>query len=190
MAMKRSLTQEKVLSRTVGLFLILLCLLFVGIFILDGYVIHSIPASKDQYFTSFHLDQSDEAYANWNILDESFAFTTHTYLVERDGEVHLLFYDIHFMSNRGKLVQDFVVDANEPKTYELKTFLYTFDATIHNGELEVTQGKHLNIFNRGMGAEILVYTLTAATISAVVSVIYYQVRMAREKKKNPGNTNP
>lgn len=102
------------------------------IFLFDAFVLHSIPVSGGK----FDLSTSDSEYADATILfSDTSGSNSQTYLVEKDGELHILYYEFHYISGRGDLVGDVIADPVGTNVYYIGTFLGRYEVTIADGRM-------------------------------------------------------
>ena len=164
-------------------FLIVFLVMCLIIFCIDAFIIHSIPAPEGAFELTensqvkFNLFDSDLPYSNYECLDSdtSRAFVQ-TYLVSNDSNTHLLLFEFHFISQRGKLVGDVIVDPGQNETYHIKAFLCNYDIGVSEGKL-ISMDQHG--FSKGVSAiyspEIFFYCIIAAAIAFAENFVYRKV---------------
>lgn len=81
-------------------------------FCIDGYVRHPIP--KQQTAEFFDISKTDTVYAEATVLDEEHAIHQFgdIFLVEWNGEIHLLYFKHHFQTGRHALISDVVLSES------------------------------------------------------------------------------
>ena len=121
----------------VGFLGIILSMILVMLF--DCFLLHPIPAPKGTYDlqrsdrASFVLADSGCEYADAKILS-SYTNSSHgeVYLVEQNGEVHLLVFKTSVLSTR-KIVDDLLVTSTETQRVRVGGFPTYYNLTIENG---------------------------------------------------------
>lgn len=178
---ERTLDEEMTL-RFLGLFVFL----FLAVFLLDGFVVYPIPAPEGTFQISpsdvqdFDLFKTDLAYSDYACLDSD---TSHwefpVYLVEQDGDVHLLVFGVHFITRRAKRMGDIVIDPQVDETYRIPAFLGSYHVTVSGGKITGSQWKGFPKSTAILHSyEILFYTIAAAALAALDNVLYRKIRKA------------
>lgn len=174
-------------------FVALVVILFVGLFLLDAFVIHSIPAPEGTFRVTdgadweFDLYKRDVPYSDSKCLGSSATDSRNRiYLVQAGEEVHLLVFDTHFATLRTGMIGDIEIDPNVNKTYRIPALLGSYRVTISNGRLRRTEW-HGIYRNRSMinRPEIVAYFLTALVLAVVDNILYRKIWKWRKRKHDP-----
>lgn len=113
---------------------------FVAYFV-DGYVYHSIPAPKDTQmldsYYEFDLSRSGSEYADATVLYKNPHIEDNCiYMVEKDGEIHLLCYEMHYPTQRRRLADDKIIEPG--MTGSVKLF---------RGRVELVDGEVISSYD-------------------------------------------
>lgn len=174
-------------------FLILFVASFVVVFLLDGFMLHPIPAPEDTFQVlrpeetiRFDLFKTDLPYSNAAFLDSD---TSHwdcpVYLVKKDNQAHLLVFEVHFITQRAKLVGDIVIDPTMDETYRAPAFLGSYHVTVSGGRLTSIQWKGFpQSTTIKHSHEVLFYTIFALALASLDNFLYRKFRKTHKSKTN------
>jgi hypothetical protein len=181
---QKIILNEADLKRAIITFLIILPL----VFLFDAFIVHSIPAPEGTFsihaesgtISKFNLFESSQFYSDAKCIDSDLTDSVYqTYLVEKDGQAHLLLYEFHFISRRGKLVEDIPIDPYLSKTYRINAFLCFYNVTVSEGKLVGTES--VGLIKGGLtieSPEIACYFL----LSFVISLVVYRISSKYKRK--------
>lgn len=149
---------------------------FVLLLLMDGFLLHPIPAPEGTFslenreILRFDLPASKAPYCDASILDSyTAAWDVKLYLVEQDGQRHLLDYRTHFLTERTALRRDILIRPDETNTYSLGWIFNRAKVEITNGRMTNCQIRDGEINPRLMMA---IYTLLAAAATALETMLY------------------
>lgn len=136
------------------------------VFCVDAFVRHPIPAQKgEQFGMGFDLSKTDTAYADATVLDQHRDTYSNIYLVEQDGQMHLLYFRAHFYTQRQALISDVVVEGEDAQAINVGDKFTSIRVEVENGEIA-------NIYGASTFYE-RIYFLMAAVLTAVESLILW-----------------
>ena len=166
-------------------FLIALFLFALLIFLYDGFIVHNIPVPEVTYASTgnnYSPLSKGEPFEGAKLIS---AYRAHhdflAYLLEYEGETHLLVYEFHFVTNRGTLLADLIVDASVDQTYTIKGFLCKYIAPVSGGKLGDVYYMGINkSSSMKNNPVILIYFLSAGALAFVEAVIYDKLRKLRQ----------
>lgn len=149
---------------------------FVLLILVDGFLLHPIPAPEGTFslenreFLRFDLPESTAPYWDATILDSyTAAWDVKLYLVEKDGQRHLLDYRTHFVTERTALRRDILIQPDETNTYSLGWVFNRAKVEITNGRMTNCQIRDGEINPRLMMA---IYTLLVVAATALETMLY------------------
>lgn len=142
-------------------------------FAIDGYLLHPIPAHPDG---KAHLDTTP--YAGVLILDSDSSSSQffEVFLVEQDGQNHLLYLKNHFPTGRHALTDDVVVDDDATENIRLGKKTAGITVELIDGRIHNTYG---GLF--AVSSYSTVYILIGFIVTAVESVLFWYL-FCRERK--------
>ena len=173
-------------ATTMKNFFIVLFLFAFLIFMFDGFVVYQIPDPEpvEGIFSSHGYSpiSAGEPYEGAKLLSVDRSHHGFmSYLLEYEGETHLLLYEFHFITERGKLITDQIVDPSVDQTYEAKAFLCTYKLPIENGKLGQVESYGLNKYASVIHSpSMAVYFIVAFVLALAESAIFAKLR---KKKK-------
>lgn len=174
-------------------FLILFVVLLVGIFLLDGFVLHAIPAPEGTFRVTgdaddkFDLYKRNVRYSDSVCLGSDTALRQHqTYLVRSGDEVHLLVFDTHFATLRTGMILDKVIDLTENKTYHAPSLFGFYSVTVTGGRLGRTQWWGIQKYGSMVDRpEITCYLVLALILAVLDNLLYRKLwKWKRRKQEN------
>ncbi len=93
-------------------------------FVIHGYVIYPIPPSQTKNASEYSTRQNyvikeafDDEYADGQILDRWVELYSCAFIVEQDGERHLLYFGEHLYTGRWRMIDDIVIAEDETRTH-------------------------------------------------------------------------
>lgn len=101
-------------DKLVEIGIVVFVLSFFAAYFVDGYVYHPIPAPKNTKmlgsYYDFDLSQSGSVYADAKVLYKNpYIEDNCIYMVEKDGEIHLLCFEMHYPTQRRRLADDKII---------------------------------------------------------------------------------
>jgi len=126
----------------------------------------------NQFFTRFELEESGAPYADAEIIDrDTVSPDVRIYLVNENGQLHLLDFRSHFVTNRTALKRDIPVASDEDQHYKLGW-------AFNRADVEISQGRmKCDLLNGEYNPKLIlsVYFLLAALLTAVESFFYRKI---------------
>lgn len=165
--------QNRILRNLIIVFVLALVLIFLW----DAFLFHPIPAPEGAFdldsFSSpeFDLAQSDTVYADAVVLECHRHQDSTIYLVEWEGQLHLLDFRTHFVSKRSRLCEDAIVPENGVRVYRTGWGYEPVVTVVQDGNIIYCQE---DVFLTVPTYRIMmtVYVLAAAAIAFLESLIY------------------
>lgn len=141
-------------------------------FVIDGYLLHPIPAAPDR---KAHLGTTPYAEARILDSDSSRSQFFEVFLVEQDGQKHLLYLKNHFPTGRHALTDDVVVD-DAAETIRLGKKTAGITVELLDGRIQDTYG---GLF--AVSSYSTIYILIGFIVTAVESVLFWYLFCRKRK---------
>jgi len=168
-------------AATLKNFVIALFLFAILFFLYDGFIVHNIPVPEITYQSTannYSPMSAGEPFEGAALISVDRHHSDYlAYLLEYEGETHLLVYEFHFVTNRGRLAADLIVDASVDQTYHAKGFLCKYVVPVSGGKLGDVHYTGINkSASMTRNPVILIYFLSAAVLALVEALIYDRLR--------------
>lgn len=161
----------------IGFFGIVLSVILVMLF--DCFVLHPIPAPEGTFdlhgsVPDFVLADSGCEYADAKVLSSN---TVHPgqeiYLVEKDGEVHLITFQESVLFTR-KIADDVIINGELPQTVKVRNGL-VFSSVDISDQLKI---ENINSFGAGNARQtvFVIYIVIGVAIALIGSFIWHKVK--------------
>lgn len=171
---------------TIKNFFVMLFLFAFLIFMFDGFVVYHIPDPEpaEGIFSTHGYSpiSAGEPYEGAKLLSVDRSHPGFmAYLLEYEGETHLLLYEFHFITERGKLITDQIVDPSVDQTYEAKVFLCKYKLPIENGKLGQVESYGLNKYASVIySPSMIVYFALATVLALLESALFAKLRKKKQ----------
>lgn len=175
--------QTRILWNLIIVFVLALILIFLW----DAFLFHSIPAPEGAFdldsFSSpeFDLAQSGTVYAGATVLERYEHQNSVLYLVEWEGQLHLLDVRTHFVSQRSRLCKDILVPENGVRVYRTGWGYEPVVTVVQDGKIIYCQ-EDVFLTVPTYRVMMTVYVLAAAAIAFLESLIYRKATGRRWRK--------
>lgn len=166
--------------------LLVFVLAIILIFLWDTFLFHPIPAPEGTFdldsFSSpqFDLAQSGTAYAGATVLERYHHQDSTLYLVEWEGQLHLLDFRMHYPSFRSRLSKDIIVPEAGVRVYRTGWAYEPIVTVVQDGKIIYCQSEP--VWRTGTSPVMAIYILSAAAIALLESLIYRKVTGRRWRK--------
>ncbi len=173
--------------------IIVFVLALILIFLWDAFLFHSIPAPEGTFdldsFSSpeFDLAQSGTVYADAVVLERYEHQNSVLYLVEWEGQLHLLDVRTHFVSKRSRLCEDAIVPENGVRVYRTGWGYEPVVTVVQDGKIIYCQ-EDVFLTVPTYRVMMTVYVLAAAAIAFLESLIYRKATGRRWRKPREQTT--
>lgn len=158
--------------------LITLPICFLLVFLIDGFLLYPIPAPAGTFdldnpmSPDFELTGSSAPYADAEIVDsDTYSPDACIYLVNANGQLHLLDFRIHFVTRRIALKRDIPIISDETQHYKLGW-------VFNQADVEISQGRmKCDLLNGEYNSKLMtaIYFLIAALLTAIESFFYRKI---------------
>lgn len=182
--------QTRILRNLIIVFVLALVLIFLW----DAFLFHPIPAPEGAFdldsFSSpeFDLAQSDTVYADAVVLERyGFPPSATLYLVEWEGQLHLLDVRTHFVSQRSRLCEDAIVPENGVRVYRTGWGYEPVATVVQDGKIIYCQ-EDVFLTVPTYRVMMTIYVLAAAAIAFLESLIYRKATGRRWRKTREQTT--
>ena len=139
-------------------------------FCIDGFVMHPIPRQMDTEV--FDLAMTGIVYADAIVLDESHAVSQFgdVFLVDWQGETHLVYFKHHFLTGRHALVSDVVI--TDTSLHQIKVGTIFEQAVVF-----VEDGRIANLSTGPLSVSFYyhIYALIGMMCTAFESAIFWRL---------------
>ena len=172
---KNSNQEKRAKVMTVNM-MVVFVIVALAAFCVDGFLLHPIPSQG--YGSTFRMTEADTPYANATILEARHENSAENdvFMVEQDGEIHMLYFARHGITDRHALKDDVIVEPDFTGNVRVGTTRNQVTLIMENGKIvnrsEVSYGS-----NRALGG----YLGIGVLVTAVESVLLWQFL----KKKYP-----
>ena len=163
---------------------------FVLIFLWDAFLFHSISAPEGTFDVNtasaaeFDLAQSGTVYADAAVLERyGFLPSAALYLVEWEGQLHLLDIRTHFISQRSRVSEDILVPENGVRVYRTGWWAQPIVTVVQDGTIIYCQEDvflTVPIYRTMM----TVYVLLAGVVTFLESLIYRKITGKRWRRQS------
>ena len=181
--------QTRILRNLIIVFVLALILIFLW----DAFLFHSIPAPEGTFdldsFSSpeFDLAQSGTVYAGATVLERYEHQNSVLYLVEWEGQLHLLDVRTHFVSQRSRLCKDILVPENGVRVYRTGWGYEPVVTVVQDGKIIYCQ-EDVFLTVPTYRVMMTIYVLAAAAIAFLESLIYRKATGRRWRKPREQTT--
>ena len=175
--------QPRILRNLIIVFVLALILIFLW----DAFLFHSIPAPEGTFdldsFSSpeFDLAHSGTVYADAAVLECHRHQDSTIYLVEWEGQLHLLDFRTHFVSKRSRLCEDAIVPETGVQVYRTGWGYEPVVTVVQDGKIIYCQ-EDVFLTVPTYRVMMTVYVLAAAAIAFLESLIYRKATGRRWRK--------
>lgn len=175
--------QTRILWNLIIVFVLALILIFLW----DAFLFHSIPAPEGAFdldsfsVPAFDLAQSGTVYARATVLERYEHQNSVLYLVEWEGQLHLLDFRTHFVSQRSRLCKDTLVPENGVRVYRTGWGYEPVVTVVQDGKIIYCQ-EDVFLTVPTYRVMMTVYVLAAAAIAFLESLIYRKATGRRWRK--------
>lgn len=175
--------QTRILWNLIIVFVLALILIFLW----DAFLFHSIPAPEGTFdldsfsVPAFDLAQSGTVYADAVVLERYEHQNSTIYLVEWEGQLHLLDVRTHFVSQRSRLCKDILVPENGVRVYRTGWGYEPVVTVVQDGKIIYCQ-EDVFLTVPTYRVMMTVYVLAAAAIAFLESLIYRKATGRRWRK--------
>ena len=163
---------------------------FVLIFLWDAFLFHSISAPEGTFDVNtasaaeFDLAQSGTVYSDAAVLERyGFLPSAALYLVEWEGQLHLLDVRTHFISRRSRVSEDILVPENGVRVYRTGWWAQPIVTVVQDGTIIYCQEDvflTVPIYRTMM----TVYVLLAGVVTFLESLIYRKITGKRWRRQS------
>ncbi|HIT35287.1 MAG TPA: hypothetical protein IAC30_01245 [Candidatus Faecousia intestinavium] len=173
--------------------IIVFVLALVLIFLWDAFLFHSIPAPEGTFdldsfsVPAFDLAQSGTVYAGAAVLERYEQQNSTIYLVEWEGQLHLLDVRTHFVSQRSRLCKDILVPENGVRVYRTGWGYEPVVTVVQDGKIIYCQ-EDVFLTVPTYRVMMTIYVLAAAAIAFLESLIYRKATGRRWRKTREQTT--
>lgn len=173
--------------------IIVFVLALVLIFLWDAFLFHSIPAPEGTFdldsfsVPAFDLAQSGTVYAGAAVLERYEHQNSTIYLLEWEGQLHLLDVRTHFVSQRSRLCKDIIVPENGVRVYRTGWGYEPVVTVVQDGKIIYCQ-EDVFLTVPTYRVMMTVYVLAAAAIAFLESLIYRKATGRRWRKPREQTT--
>lgn len=181
--------QTRILWNLIIVFVLALILIFLW----DAFLFHSIPAPEGAFdldsfsVPAFDLAQSGTVYARATVLERYEHQNSVLYLVEWEGQLHLLDVRTHFVSQRSRLCKDILVPENGVRVYRTGWGYEPVVTVVQDGKIIYCQ-EDVFLTVPTYRVMMTVYVLAAAAIAFLESLIYRKATGRRWRKTREQTT--
>lgn len=150
---------------------VFIALIFFSIlaFCIDGFVLHPIPSQGNE--GDFDLSKTDTAYADATVLDHFHDVQVgEILLVEKGEEIHLLYFENHFLTGRRVLVDDIVIDGNTSQQLSVGLSHERWSLTVEDGAIH-----DLTFAGYSVDREGTMYILIGVVFTVLESVVFWLI---------------
>lgn len=175
--------QTRILWNLIIVFVLALILIFLW----DAFLFHSIPAPEGAFdldsfsVPAFDLAQSGTVYARATVLERYEHQNSVLYLVEWEGQLHLLDVRTHFVSQRSRLCKDILVPENGVRVYRTGWGYEPVVTVVQDGKIIYCQ-EDVFLTVPTYRVMMTIYVLAAAAIAFLESLIYRKATGRRWRK--------
>lgn len=159
--------------------LITLPVCFLLVFLIDGFLLHPIPAPAGAFDLDnpsppdFELTGSSAPYADAEIIDSIISDPeVKIYLVNADGQLHLLDFQEHFITRRMALKRDISITSEETQQYKLGWAFNQMYVEISQGHITLRDTKGGSTYPHQM---LTIYFLITVPLTAMESFFYRKI---------------
>lgn len=169
--MEKKSPQERIATIVFLNAIIVFIVCSVAAFCIDAYVRHPIPKQEGE--KDFALAKADTPYSNAIILSSYRGYQfCDIFLVEQDGENHLLYFSHHFQTGRRALAADVAIDDVTPnQSVNIGTKLHRIAVEIENGKIVNTGGSVTSATSKYFGNYLMVGFLCTVVESTILALI-------------------
>ena len=173
--------------------IIVFVLALVLIFLWDAFLFHPIPAPEGTFdldsfsVPAFDLTQSGTVYAGATVLERYEHQGSSIYLVEWEGQLHLLDFRTHFVSQRSRLCKDILVPENGVRVYRTGWGYEPVVTVVQDGNIIYCQ-EDVFLTVPTYRVMMTIYVLAAAAIAFLESLIYRKATGRRWRKTREQTT--
>ena len=173
--------------------IIVFVLALILIFLWDAFLFHSIPAPEGTFdldslsSPEFDLAQSGTVYAGATVLERYEHQNSVLYLVEWEGQLHLLDVRTHFVSKRSRLCEDAIVPENGVRVYRTGWGYEPVVTVVQDGNIIYCQ-EDVFLTVPTYRVMMTIYVLAAAAIAFLESLIYRKATGRRWRKTREQTT--
>lgn len=181
--------QTRILRNLIIVFVLALILIFLW----DAFLFHPIPAPEGTFdldsfsVPAFDLAQSGTVYAGAAVLERYGHQNSTIYLVEWEGQLHLLDVRTHFVSKRSRLCEDAIVPENGVRVYRTGWGYEPVVTVVQDGKIIYCQ-EDVFLTVPTYRVMMTVYVLAAAAIAFLESLIYRKATGRRWRKTREQTT--
>ena len=181
--------QTRILWNLIIVFVLALILIFLW----DAFLFHSIPAPEGTFdldsfsVPAFDLAQSGTVYADAVVLERYEHQNSTIYLVEWEGQLHLLDVRTHFVSQRSRLCKDIIVPENGVRVYRTGWGYEPVVTVVQDGKIIYCQ-EDVFLTVPTYRVMMTVYVLAAAATAFLESLIYRKATGRRWRKPREQTT--
>lgn len=181
--------QTRILWNLIIVFVLALILIFLW----DAFLFHSIPAPEGAFdldsfsVPAFDLAQSGTVYARATVLERYEHQNSVLYLVEWEGQLHLLDVRTHFVSQRSRLCKDILVPENGVRVYRTGWGYEPVVTVVQDGKIIYCQ-EDVFLTVPTYRVMMTIYVLAAAAIAFLESLIYRKATGRRWRKPREQTT--
>lgn len=181
--------QTRILRNLIIVFVLALILIFLW----DAFLFHSIPAPEGTFdlesvsSPEFDLAQSGTVYAGATVLERYEHQNSVLYLVEWEGQLHLLDFRTHFVSKRSRLCEDAIVPENGVRVYRTGWGYEPVVTVVQDGNIIYCQ-EDVFLTVPTYRVMMTIYVLAAAAIAFLESLIYRKATGRRWRKTREQTT--
>lgn len=165
--------------------LVVLAVTFWGALIIDGFLLHPIPAQSTLDWAnpatwSIDLVASDTNYTDATIIDRLDSGNGNTIVVEKEGKMYVLSFDHNTVTNRWALKDEIVVEPG-------MTGLVEVGSGFNRTSVEFQDGEILDFYTTNMSGgiehiEIAWYFFLAVGVTAIEAVLFSLLTKKRRRE--------
>lgn len=148
-------------------------------FCIDGFVRHPIPSQQNTEY--LNLELTDTTYADAIVLDEEHVLHQFgdIFLVDLNGEVHLLYFKHHFQTDRYALTSDVIVDDVSSQIIKVGTAIEQVTVFIEDSKIVNTSTGPMSV-----SFYYSIYLLVGMIFTVCESVILWSLLKRRLNHKS------